>query len=280
MSESGDALVRDLRRQDSDRYLSTLYAPAQKRAALTALYLFDFEIAGIRERISQPLPGEIRLQWWRDTLAGGMQAAAGNPLAAALVATIAEHNLPASAFDRYLEARIFDLYDDPMPSRTDLEGYCGETASTVIQLAALVLEPATAPAFASAAGHAGCAQAIASLLRQMPLHRARGQCFVPSDILAAAGTDHQGFLSGRDAQAAGRAITAMVALGREHVARFETEAQGMPQALRPAFLPAALAPAWLDRVTARGFDPLKQMATLSPLRRHWILLSRATKGWR
>ena len=44
-------------------------------------------------------------------------------------------------FDDYLEARIFDLYDDPMPGRAELEGYCGETASALIQLAALVLDP-------------------------------------------------------------------------------------------------------------------------------------------
>ena len=28
-----------------------------------------------------------------------------------------------------IDARIFDLYDDPMPSLNDLEGYCGETSS-------------------------------------------------------------------------------------------------------------------------------------------------------
>ena len=33
-----------LRTADPDRYLSTLYAPAEKRAALTALYAFDAEI--------------------------------------------------------------------------------------------------------------------------------------------------------------------------------------------------------------------------------------------
>ena len=49
-------------------------------------------------------------------------------------------------FDDYLEARIFDLYDDPMPGRAELEGYCGETASALIQLAALILDAGAAPA--------------------------------------------------------------------------------------------------------------------------------------
>ncbi|WP_292331560.1 squalene/phytoene synthase family protein, partial [Mesorhizobium sp.] len=72
----------------------------------------------------------------------------------ALRATIAANKLPKSAFENMLEARIFDLYDDPMPSRTDLEGYCGETAAALIQLAAMVLDPAAAPGFAELAGRA------------------------------------------------------------------------------------------------------------------------------
>ena len=153
-------LVADtVRAGDYDRYLSSLYAPEGKRAALHALYAFNVEIAGIRDRIREPMPGEIRLQWWRDVIASRSAGQkSGHPLADALVAAINGYDLPERAFDNYLEARIFDLYDDPMPSRTDLEGYCGETAGALIQLAAIVLDARAAPDFAEAAGHAGCAK--------------------------------------------------------------------------------------------------------------------------
>ena len=268
-----------LRRSDPDRYLSTLYAPQAVRADLEALYLFNAEIASIRDRIREPLPGEVRIQWWRDALAGGEAVAAGHPLAAALGAAIARHGLPLDAFDRYLEARIFDLYDDPMPSRADLEGYCGETASALIQLSALMLDAEAAPAFAAAAGHAGCAQAIAGLVRLMPLTRARGQCYVPADILAAVGASRADIVEAKDGAAAARALGAFIELGREHAARFEAEAKGMPATLRPAFLPAALAPAYLARAAGAGADPLRQVTDLSPVRRHWTLLRRAARGW-
>ena len=90
-----------------------------------ALYAFNAEIASIRDRIREPLPGEIRLQWWRDAIA--KDEPQGHPLAEELLTTIRRHDLPRKAFDDYLEARIFDLYDDPMPGRAELEGYCGET---------------------------------------------------------------------------------------------------------------------------------------------------------
>lgn len=279
MSGAEGTAARELRRSDPDRYLSILYAPADSREALATLYLFNAEIAAVRDRIHEPLPGEIRIQWWRDALAGGPEATAGHPLATALVEIIDRHGLPRAAFDRYLEARIFDLYDDPMPDRATLEGYCGETASAIVQLAALVLEPEAAPHFSAAAGHAGCATVIAGLLRLLPLHRASGQCFVPADMLAAAGTDRDAFIAGSEREASRRAVAAMIALGREHVERFEAEAQGMPPSLRPAFLPPALARPYLDRIAAPGFDAMETLAEISPLRRHWTMLRRAVRGW-
>ena len=77
------------------------------------------------------------------------------------------------------------------------------------------------PGHAELAGHAGCAQAITGLLRLLPLHRRRGQCYVPKDILAAAGTSPEEFLAGDGGPNARRAVAAMIALAREHLAAFE-----------------------------------------------------------
>lgn len=266
-----------VRATDHDRYLSALYAPADKRDGLLSLYAFNAEIAGVRDRIHEPLPGEVRLQWWRDVIAAGAET--GNPIADALGATIAANQLPKAAFENMLEARIFDLYDDPMPSRTDLEGYCGETAAALIQLAAMVLDPVAAPGFADLAGRAGCAQAITGLLLLLPLHRRRGQCFIPSDILAAAGTSPEAFIKGEDEAAAKRAVAAMIALARDHLNAFEKVAPTLPVALRPAFLPLALTRAYLDKMEKAGPSPLGTTVKLSTIGRHWVLLRHAMRGW-
>lgn len=269
-------IMEALRRADRDRYLSALYAPEDKRGALFALYAFNAEIAAIRDRIREPLPGEIRLQWWRDAIAN--EAGQGHPLAEALIATIREHDLPKKAFDGYLEARIFDLYDDPMPDRAALEGYCGETASALVQLAALILDPTAAPAAAEAAGHAGCAQAMTGMLRLLPLHCARGQCYVPGDILAAAGTTPEAFIAGQNRTAAGRAVEASAALANEHRLRFLALAQALPKSLTPAFLPLAVTGAYLDGITGNPIAPLDKSVDISTLRRHWLMLRKAG-GW-
>ncbi|RUY70358.1 phytoene/squalene synthase family protein [Mesorhizobium sp. M7A.F.Ca.CA.001.09.2.1] len=266
-----------VRAADHDRYLTALYAPDGKRYALFSLYAFNAEISGIRDRIHEALPGEVRLQWWRDVIAAGGEAGAGHPTAEAVNATIATFGLPKPAFENMLDARIFDLYDDPMPSRTDLEGYCGETAAALIQLAAMVLDPGEAPRFAELAGRAGCAQAMTGLLLLLPLHRQRGQCFVPADILAAAGSSPEEFVTGDGGPGAKRAVAAMMALAREHLSAFERGAPALPVSLRPAFLPLALSRAYLGKM--ENGSPLEGVARLSALRRHWLLLRRASKGW-
>ena len=269
-------MVTSVRAADYDRYLTLLYAPAEKRGALAALYAFDAEIARIRDRIRDALPGEVRLQWWRDAIASGH--ATGHEVADALNRAIADNHLPKLAFENYFEARIFDLYNDPMPSRTDLEGYCGETAGAIIQIACVILDDKAAPSAAGAAGHAGCAQAIMGMLRALPLHRARGQCFLPADLLAAAGTNAAAFLAEIDSDGARRAEQAMLALAEHHFKAFRVSAGGLPASLSQAFLPLALTAIRLAAMRVAG-NLLQAKDDLSPLRKHWAIFNRAIRGW-
>lgn len=273
-------LLELVRGADRDRYVAALYAPEDKRADILALYAFNAEISGIRDRVSQPLPGEVRLQWWRDVIAAqDVGAGAGHPVADALLQAIERRSLPREAFQNYLDARIFDLYDDPMPTRGDLEGYCGETAAAIIQLASLVLDPEAAARTGELAGHAGCAQAITGLLRLLPLHRRRGQCYVPKDILSAAGTSPEEFLAGEGGPNAPRAVAAMVALAREHLSAFERGAGNLPQTLRPAFLPLALTGAQLTKMQGCEKEVLAASRDIGAWRKHWLMFRRATRGW-
>ncbi len=115
------ALVREA---DRDRYLTTLFAPAKHREALFALYAFNVEIARVRDLAREPMPGEIRLQWWREVLGGERQSEArAHPVAAALRETLMRYKLAASPLIGLIDARAFDLYDEPMATLADLRRY-------------------------------------------------------------------------------------------------------------------------------------------------------------
>ncbi len=266
-----------LRQSDFDRYLAVLYAPEDKRPALAALYAFNAEIARIRDVVHDALPGEVRLQWWRDLINGTEHGAVtGNPVAALLLQAIQEYQLPRNVFDAYCEARIFDLYNDAMPSRNDLEGYCGETACAILQMAAVILDADAAKSSAELSGHAGVAQAVSGLLRLLPLHRRRGQVYVPEDMLQAVGVNAEQFLKGDDKQAMQRVVSVLTALAREHYAAFEK--QPMPASLKAAYLPVRLVPVVLKRAENKAGQVAEQGIDLSQLRRQWIYLKSSLKA--
>lgn len=75
MQDISAQILVDLRDTDRDRYLACLLAPADKQRSLAALYAFNAEIARIRDLVHEPIPGEIRMQWWRDLI--GNDAASG-----------------------------------------------------------------------------------------------------------------------------------------------------------------------------------------------------------
>src|SRR5205807_343340 len=133
--------------------------------------------------VSEPLLGEIRFQWWRDALEGAADAKA-NPVAAALLDSIARFHLPEAPLLELISARRADLYGDPIQSVDALETYTKTTCANLFRLAALILDGNEAPASFDAALHAGIAY---GMIRALPWHRARGQVFVPAEILQAHG---------------------------------------------------------------------------------------------
>src|SRR5271155_5910321 len=65
-----------VRRHDRDRYQTALFAPAARREALFALYAFNYEIARVREAVTQPMLGRIGLEWWRENIAAAFGGSA------------------------------------------------------------------------------------------------------------------------------------------------------------------------------------------------------------
>ncbi len=260
---------------DRDRYLSTLFAPDEKRPHLLALYAFNLEIARIRELVHDPMPGEVRLQWWRDTIEAIYEGSvADHPVAQQLAGAIDAGNLTKLGFDSLLEARAFDLYDDPMPSLDALEGYLGETSSSIIQMAALVLTNGQAKTAADAAGHAGIAYGLTGLMRIIPIHRARGQCFLPAELLARHDISPAHVLAGRQSEAIRISLLELRQVAKHHLAIARERAHAVPPAALPAFLPVKLIDMYLKRME-RIHNPLHKVLEVGQMRRQWSMLMAA-----
>jgi 15-cis-phytoene synthase len=220
----------------------------------------------VREVAREALPGEIRLQWWSEVISGERsEEARANPLACALLATIEGHALPATKLLALIEARRFDLYDDPMATLADLETYAHRTSSALFALAAQILSGSDAGAVAEPAGRA---YAIAGLLRAFPLHAARGQLYVPLEVLERHQAHARDIFAGRSSAGLKAALRELRDLARRHLHAAHAQMTVLPTSAIPALLPVTLVRPWLDRQERR--DPFAA-AELPPWRRQWLI---------
>ena len=267
-----------LRQEDRDRYWADLFAPLDLRPHLFAIHAFSVEVARVRDAVSAPMPGEIRLQWWRDAILGEARGdVAAHPVAAALRATIDRFALPRQAFLDLVDARVFDLYDDPMPSLADLDGYLGETSSALMRLASLVLAEGRDPGFADAAGHAGLAYGLTGLLRALPWHARQGRLYLPRDVLDRNGVTRDDVVRLRGGPGVVASVREIAAEARRHHAEARRLLAAVPKPLRPAFLPLATVPA--DLAALGRADPLAVPKPGAPLGRLWRIWRRSRAGF-
>ncbi len=281
LPQADDAIVADtVRRADKDRYFATMLVPEPARQGILALYAFSAEVARVREVVSDPLPGEMRCQWWRDAIEGGARGdVQAHPVAAALLAAMRRYRLPREPLLALIEARTFDLYDDAMPTVGDLEGYCGETSSALLRFAALVLADGDEPGDPDLPGHGGVAYALTGLLRAVPWHASQGQVFLPADLMAKFGVTREEVLAGRDGEGLRRLLRELRALARIHLGAAQRLQMAAPEKVRPAYLPLALVEPYLRRMERPDYQPFSTPVDMPDWQRIARLWWASKRGW-
>lgn len=256
-ADSLHASLDEVRRLDHDRFLSLFFAPASKRPALIALYAFNAEIARVREAVSEPMLGQIRLQWWRETIeALSAGEARGHEAAIALAETRRLAPFSTDELVALIDARERDLDETPFESVEALEAYAEGTSSRLMSLAAFALAGQAAEASWAAIRPAGIAYALIGLLRALPLHASQGKLYLPLDLLRAHDIDPHRIFAGEMSEGLRYAIAEVAARARMHLTESRQRQSG--RVTLPALLPASLCDRYLDIMTAPDFDPFRQ----------------------
>ena len=252
--DSAAYCLEQVRRFDRERYLCLLFAPEPARSRLMALYAFNLEVAKVRETVSEPLLGQIRLQWWREALAeferGVVRA---HPIAEALSAALRESPVRPVLLERLLVAREADLEDTPPANLVAMEDYAAGTSGD-LQQAALDAVGIRSEATDRAAGSVGTAWALLGLLRAVPFQARRRRLFLPGDLLAREGVEPDAVFEGRPGpglRAVARAVDARVG---EQLAAARALARDVSRGALPVLLPAVLADIHRRRLAKAGFD--------------------------
>ena len=160
-------LASDLREQNPDRYLATLFAPPARRASLFALYAFDNELARVQSVVTEPVAGLIRLQWWQDVIDGfGRDATVAHPVVQGLKHAVAQGGLDRAYLQRALEGRRKPFLDDLPWDERAFEQFLLDIGGS-ISCAAASLLGAREKTTLAIAGRVGLVGAALELLRHL-----------------------------------------------------------------------------------------------------------------
>jgi phytoene synthase len=252
-----------VRARDFTSYAASLFVPPEPRRAWLALAAFNTEVAHIRDHISQPLPGEIRLQWWRDTLTGEGAAIAqdaqenvqANPVAAELLRAVKRYGLPFEMLVRLIDAHVFDVYDDPMPDMAALEAHCRDTSAALFALRARILGAAL-PEISQLADHAGIAEGLVDVMLSLPKHAARRQLYLPADLMNSKGAIAEETFARHVAEPLQQVLAHLHGEARTQLDAAMAMLRDAPREARPAFLPLASVRRNLERLERA--DPFNQ----------------------
>ena len=265
--------ANQVRKFDSDRYATTVFAAARDRPALWALYAFNLEIAKTREVVTQPMIGQMRLQWWRDAIEGIVAARPRqHPVVLALAAAMRSRSLDPGLFETLIDGREVDLDDPPPATMSELVAYAEATSAPLVLLAAQALGGSSATV-ADAARHVGVAWALTGILRSTAVNARYKRVLLPADVLSP--SESQLYAAKADAGVRG-AVRAVAEVGRMHLA--EARRDDVPRRVAAALLPGTLAAGYLNLLRRAGYDPFDPRVAAPLPSRSWRLLAATLTG--
>jgi phytoene synthase len=263
---------------DHDRFLTALFAPADRREHLFSLFAFNLELARIAESVREPMLGAIRLQWWREAVEDARHGTVRrNPTVEAIAAVI--DRMPQALVEGMIDARALDFSDEPPASFNELVEYAAETGGAVTELAAHILsgQDAGQRSLRAVCREVGIGWTLVGIVRAVPFHAARGRVLLPSDLLAEEGVAVRDILEGRSGPALCRIVGRIVdeAARRLSMARVGQGRGRVARAVLPALLPAALADLYIGSLRRSACDPFQTARRPSVPRLQMRLLRKA-----
>ena len=263
---------------ERDRYLAALLAPVDVQEDLLALAAFAGEIARIPGDVSQPMIGEIRIQWWRDALETS-DGAVGHPIADALSSALRRREVPFEVIHRILDAQIERLADRPFDDLDRLVAHLAAFDGGTFE-AAWRMFGGHGPA-PPVLAEAGVVYGLSRCLIEAPAELAQGRIVLPARLIerhgvaAHTGADNP---AGNGLGAGWRAVQNELAAAVE--ARLMRLVRGYQEAdrlVRFAALPIALVRPYL-KASKRGEITSLRAIDIAPFSRVWRIWRTSRTG--
>ncbi len=266
MSELETYCAKQVKKHDYDRFLISLFAPSEVREDLFSLYAFNYEVAKIREAVSEPMLGEIRLQWWREAIDG---IAEGKPRNHEVVLPLNNafhrHSLPKDSFMKIIDARAADIYDEPPATITEFEDYLGATSGNLMKMAAFIVGERDDHVL-TMAYDMGLVWGLIGTLRTLRYHISLNKVSLPQDVMDEYGLMKRDIFAMEENEKLRNLVCALCGSAGGYLDQIAGDKKYLNKDVRSVFLLSALSRSYLNMFKKADYSPFKinEKATMFP----------------
>lgn len=170
--------------RDTNFYYSFLVLPAEKRAAIVAVWDFCRAVDdAVDEAEAGAADAESEVARWRQEVAACFDGGSPQtPQGRAVAPLVRRFNLPRGAFDALVDGVEMDLESRRYETFEDLYEYCTRVASAV-GLMCLEIFGYSDPKARQYATELGVALQLTNILRDVPEDLSRGRAYIPQEDL-------------------------------------------------------------------------------------------------
>lgn len=262
--------INQVRKVDYENFIcTTLLRPSSLQRPAMAIRALNVELASVRDQVTKSQIGQMRLQFWRETIDSIYASVAKDtprkihsPVARELDLLIRYNSLTKSWFHRLIKSREITLNDMPFADIEQLESYLDQSVTPTNYL---LLELAKLRSLNTdhIASHLGRAQGLINVVRGIPYNARKRRCFIPLSYLVEKNLSQQDLFTGHlNSEPCRHVVHQLCNRSYFHLEKvlqlFEGEKSLQTSDQRSVFLPIILVYDYLKRIKSVDFDLTNQ----------------------
>ncbi|MCE2776029.1 MAG: presqualene diphosphate synthase HpnD [Limnohabitans sp.] len=254
----------------SSFYYAFLFLPPQRRAAITAFYVFCREVDDVVDEVNDPGVAATKLAWWHREVDQSYQGNPQHPVMQALRPLATEFGIEARHLHAIIEGCEMDLRQTRYLDFVGLRGYCHLVAGIVGEVSARIFGQ-TLTETTHYAHTLGLAFQLTNIIRDVGEDALRGRIYLPVDELQRFDVKAHEILQRVDSSR----FQALMAFQCDRaMALYDEALQQLPaadrRAQKPGLMMASIYRTLLEEIRASRFPVLKERVSLTPLRKLWL----------
>ncbi|CAF2511609.1 unnamed protein product [Rotaria sp. Silwood2] len=196
--------INSVRKVDYENFICTgLLRPSLLQRPAMAIRALNVELASIRDHVSNTQIGQMRLQFWHETIDAIYSSLNTNaikkinhPVAREIDLVIKHNQLSKLWFHRLIKSRETTLNDMPFQDIEQLENYVEQSITPTYYLL-LELAKQRSLNVDHIASHLGRSQGLINIVRGIPYNSHKRRCFIPLSYLIQNNVSQQDLFNGQ-----------------------------------------------------------------------------------